>query len=185
MHRTKRRTIQEAWRVERQILAGRHPDSTWSADANLAKTYFYYGLVARRADRASGDGERGVRAEDRTHDGIDSAYRRRGSADLPATAHDRRVDISKALLALTANLPKVPASDAAAFARENAMVIPDGVPMFRKPLYHVLLAGRYLEPATGRIGVVPNTASTTLRSLMLADSANTTPRALSVGRVRK
>lgn len=180
MHRTKRRTIQEAWRVERQILAGRRPESAWSADANLAKTYCYYGLVARRADRASGDGERGVRAEDRTDDGIDTAYRRRGSADLPATAHDRPVDISKALPASTANLPKVPASDAAAFARENAMVIPDGVATFQKPLYHVWPAGRYLEPATGQIGVGPNAASTTLRSLMLTDSANRTSGYVSI-----
>lgn len=89
-------------------------------------------------------------------------------------------DISKALLTLTAKLPKVPASDVAAFARENTAVIPDGVATFRKPLYHAWLAGRYLERATGQIGVVPNAASPTLRSLMLADSANTTSGYVSI-----
>jgi hypothetical protein len=82
-------------------------------------------------------------------------------------------DIAKATLLLRAKLPRVPAGDAAAFERENAAGVPDARAGVGSPLYHVWLAGRYLDRATGQIGTIPTATSPVLRALMLADSANT------------
>lgn len=82
-------------------------------------------------------------------------------------------DIAKATMLLRAKLPRVPADEAAAFERENAAGMPDARPGAGSPLYHVWLAGRYLDRATRQIGTIPSATSPVLRALMLADSANT------------
>lgn len=82
-------------------------------------------------------------------------------------------DIAKATMLLRSKLPRVPADEAAAFERANAAGVPDARAGIGSPLYHVWLAGRYLDRATRQIGTLPSATSPVLRSLMLADSANT------------
>ncbi|WP_341316946.1 hypothetical protein WN982_37135 [Paraburkholderia sp. IMGN_8] len=82
-------------------------------------------------------------------------------------------DIAKSMVLLRAKLPRVPADDAAAFEREIAAGVPDTTAGVRSPLYHVWLAGRYLDRATRQIGTIPTATSPGLRALMFADSANT------------
>ena len=82
-------------------------------------------------------------------------------------------DIAKATMLLRLKLPRVPTDEAAAFERANAAGMPDARAGIGSPLYHVWLAGRYLDRATRQIGTLPSATSPVLRSLMLADSANT------------
>lgn len=81
-------------------------------------------------------------------------------------------DIAQAVLLLRAKLPRVPADEAAAFERANGSGMPDPGAAVRSPIFHVWLAGQYLDRATRQIGTIPTETSSALRSLMLADSAN-------------
>jgi hypothetical protein len=82
-------------------------------------------------------------------------------------------DIAKATMMLSSKLPRVPVDEAAAFERANAAGVPDARAGIGSPLYHVCLAGRYLDRTTRQIGTLPTATSSVQRSLMLADSANT------------
>jgi len=82
-------------------------------------------------------------------------------------------DIAKATMLLRSKLPRVPADEAAAFDRANAAGVPDAKAGVGSPLYHVWPAGRYLDRATRQIGTIPTATSPVLRTLTLADSANT------------
>lgn len=75
---------------------------------------------------------------------------------------------------LRAKLPRVPVDQAAAFERANAAGVPDTKADIGGPLYHVWLAGQYLDRATRQIGMIPTAPSPVRRALMLTDSANTT-----------
>jgi hypothetical protein len=71
-------------------------------------------------------------------------------------------DIAKAMLLLRSKLPRVPVDEAAAFDRANAAGVPDAKAGVGSPLYHVWLAGRYLDRATRQIGTIPTATSPVL-----------------------